>query len=270
MSDESFTHSELVLWDQLAVSAWVRGAVASEAYGSTRGTFLDLIAARRKVVGRPEAESEVCPNCWQRVSRLAEHRAYEGAGVTLSSYWTCEPAPAPSENKKARGLYNKFTVTRTDGKSEPGQKHADCEYFVLDLTHDKFAPSALRAYARACSGEYPFLAEDLLWKCLDRPAPVSGEMPVAMTPELSDLLDSIMAFADVDPDTQVKQIWRKKVAAVRAQAVASPMKFPKVRDGISLLIWKIDNAQGDISVQHYSGMLRSMLAELDAAEGVTK
>ena len=74
-------------------------------------------------------------------------------------------------------------------------------------------------------------AEDELDRAFDRgyekgvldqiarqPAPA-----VAMTPELEDLLDSIMSFADVDPDTQVKQIWRRKVAAVRAQA-AQPAK----------------------------------------------
>ena len=60
------------------------------------------------------------------------------------------------------GLYNKFTVQRTDGKSGEGQKHESCEYFVLDLTHDEFAAPALRAYAMACRHEYPKLSHDLL------------------------------------------------------------------------------------------------------------
>jgi hypothetical protein len=62
---------------------------------------------------------------------------------------------------KNKGLYNKFTVTRTDGRSEPGEKHDGCDYFVLDLTHDKFAIPALKAYAKACNSEYPLLADDL-------------------------------------------------------------------------------------------------------------
>lgn len=62
---------------------------------------------------------------------------------------------------KTRGLYNKFRVDRTDGSSEPGGKHHQCEYFVLDLTHDKYAMAALRAYASACENEYPLLAADL-------------------------------------------------------------------------------------------------------------
>jgi len=62
---------------------------------------------------------------------------------------------------KTRGLYGKFHVERTDGKSAPGEKHDGCEYFVLDLTHDPFAVPALKAYADACAAEYPLLAADL-------------------------------------------------------------------------------------------------------------
>ena len=60
-----------------------------------------------------------------------------------------------------RGLYRKFTVRRTDGKSEYGGKHYECSYFVLDLDHDKHAIPALLAYAESCKDEYPELAEDL-------------------------------------------------------------------------------------------------------------
>lgn len=67
---------------------------------------------------------------------------------------------------RTRGLYDKFIVQRTDGKSEPGQKHHDCEYFVLDLTHDKHAAAALRAYADSCAEEYPMLAKGIRDKWL--------------------------------------------------------------------------------------------------------
>ena len=62
---------------------------------------------------------------------------------------------------KTRGLYDKFTVFRNDGTSEPGGKHCGCEYFVLDLTHDKHAKAALKAYAKSCAEELPLLAQDL-------------------------------------------------------------------------------------------------------------
>lgn len=64
-----------------------------------------------------------------------------------------------------RGLYGKFLVERVDGSSAPGGKHDGCDYFVLDITHDKFAKAALVAYAEACKEEYPLLAADLLTKC---------------------------------------------------------------------------------------------------------
>lgn len=67
-------------------------------------------------------------------------------------------------DKKTTGLYNKFSVARTDGSSSPGGKHDGCEYFVLDLTHDPFAVPALRAYAAACASEYPQLSDDLFAK----------------------------------------------------------------------------------------------------------
>lgn len=61
----------------------------------------------------------------------------------------------------ARGLYEKFRVTRLDGTDGPGGKHEGCRYFVLDLTHDPFAFPAIRAYARACEATLPVLAADL-------------------------------------------------------------------------------------------------------------
>lgn len=60
-----------------------------------------------------------------------------------------------------KGLYRKFNVSRTDGKSMPGEKHALCRYFVLDLDHDPFAEDGILGYARACKNKYPLLAEDL-------------------------------------------------------------------------------------------------------------
>lgn len=65
------------------------------------------------------------------------------------------------------GLYGKFRVERTDGKSAPGEKHDGCEYFVLDLTHDPFALPAIRAYAQACRVDHPDLSRDLV-RIVDR------------------------------------------------------------------------------------------------------
>lgn len=59
------------------------------------------------------------------------------------------------------GLFKKFIVSRADGANAPGGKHADCDYFVLDLTHDKHAIPAAAAYADSCAMAYPALAKDL-------------------------------------------------------------------------------------------------------------
>lgn len=59
------------------------------------------------------------------------------------------------------GLYQKFTVTRTDGKDAPGGKHEKAEYFVLNLITDTHALPAIAAYADSCQEQYPLLAADL-------------------------------------------------------------------------------------------------------------
>lgn len=69
---------------------------------------------------------------------------------------------------KARGLYGKYSrVERADGQSEPGGKHHGCQYFVLDLDHDKHAVTAILAYAKSCEADgYHMLAWDLRTKVL--------------------------------------------------------------------------------------------------------
>jgi hypothetical protein len=64
-------------------------------------------------------------------------------------------------DKTKKGLLHKFNVQRVDGSDAPGGKHYGCEYFTLDLTHDKHALAALSAYAKSCESEYPMLAADL-------------------------------------------------------------------------------------------------------------
>ena len=63
---------------------------------------------------------------------------------------------------KTRGIYEKFTVTRTDGTSAAGGKHHGCQYFVLDVGCDPHAIPALLAYADSCRADYPLLAADAI------------------------------------------------------------------------------------------------------------
>jgi hypothetical protein len=93
---------------------------------------------------------------------------------------------------KTRGIFDKFVVGRVDGSSEPGGKHADCDYFVLDVTHDPFAIPALRAYANACESEYPLLASDLRVKCVGKGGRLTSEQHIAeVTAEFSANEDAI-------------------------------------------------------------------------------
>ena len=62
---------------------------------------------------------------------------------------------------KTKGLYDKFIVHRKDSGDAFGGKHENCDYFVLDLSHDPHAIPALKAYADSCRSEYPLLAGDL-------------------------------------------------------------------------------------------------------------
>lgn len=71
------------------------------------------------------------------------------------------PERDPALTNQQQGVYRKFWVRRTDGSDLPGGKHEGCEYFVLDIDHDKFAPAALEAYADACEATHPELARDM-------------------------------------------------------------------------------------------------------------
>jgi hypothetical protein len=86
-----------------------------------------------------------------------------------SSRFHCTNNEGAEVSNKYRGLYEKYTVRRNDGESAPCGVHHGCEYFVLDLTHDKHAKAALAAYAESCAAEYPQLAEDLREKVVTAP-----------------------------------------------------------------------------------------------------
>jgi hypothetical protein len=59
---------------------------------------------------------------------------------------------------RERGWYRKYDVKRLN---DPNGRHADCEYFVLDLEHDAHSTPALLAYADAAEAKYPALAADI-------------------------------------------------------------------------------------------------------------
>lgn len=86
------------------------------------------------------------------------------------------PAPSPAASKTearpaaSEGLERRYEVRRIDGAAG---KHGDCDFFVLDRTHDKFARPALLAYAEACRDEFPALAADL-YAAYPAPSPAAS------------------------------------------------------------------------------------------------
>lgn len=65
-------------------------------------------------------------------------------------------------DQQQTGVYGKFAVRRVDGRDAPGGDRHGADYFVLDVTHDRFAKPALAAYVQACAGDYALLAQDLV------------------------------------------------------------------------------------------------------------
>jgi len=77
-------------------------------------------------------------------------------------------------------IFEKFKVTRTDGRDACNEKHYGCAYFVLDLTHDPHAAQALRAYAASCRKSHPVLSAELIEVACDiedRRDNISGAEP---------------------------------------------------------------------------------------------
>ncbi len=63
------------------------------------------------------------------------------------------------------GVIEKYTVRRNN---DPGGKHDDCWYFVLDIQHDPHAQKALLAYADAAATEgYQQLRDDLYLRVME-------------------------------------------------------------------------------------------------------
>ncbi len=93
---------------------------------------------------------------WQLLNK--ERRKFHGETYDHD----VDAGPAEDDPDKDRGVYEKFTIKRTDGSSEKDGKHHECNYFVLDLSHDPFCRPALKSYAMACKGEYPDLAHDIM------------------------------------------------------------------------------------------------------------
>lgn len=98
-----------------------------------------------------ESGNTVVPDVFYRLARPDEIKPTSSEPMV----------PLRNIDKRISGIFKKFNVSRVDGTDALGGKHYGCEYFVLDLTHDKHAIPAIAAYADSCKNEYPWLAKDL-------------------------------------------------------------------------------------------------------------
>jgi hypothetical protein len=122
-------------------------------------------------------------------------------------------------NQKELGIYQKFNVTRTDGKDAPGGKHEGDEYFVLNLTTDKHAIPAIATYAESCAADYPALAADLREKIS---ATVKAGSIFILVPEVT------LPGGKVVPAFQVAQYISSRGPAGIAQSVADAMPWVNI------------------------------------------
>jgi hypothetical protein len=71
------------------------------------------------------------------------------------------PNPNNPVNQHTSGLYDKFHVSRKDGRDGQGGDRTDATYLVLDLKYDPHARAGALAYAESCQSHYPALAANI-------------------------------------------------------------------------------------------------------------
>jgi hypothetical protein len=137
-------------------------AIDQANYRDRPSEFLDLLDANRNLINVLPCEtthSGLSPDDFRELS-LHKHIADLIATIYLKKTQDLEGAAvirACGASDANKGITSKYTIIRNDGSD----KHKDCDYFVLDITHDKFSKPALYAYASACEKEFPLLAEEL-------------------------------------------------------------------------------------------------------------
>jgi hypothetical protein len=114
---------------------------------------------------------------------------------------------------KERGLYSKYGIRRLDGSTEPGKKHAKCDFFVLDITHDPHAAPAIFSYARSAGADgYTQLEKDLYSKIqpfikkLNEMAENDDSADADLTSDII-LLPEVTKLSDKDLIVSVSNVW---------------------------------------------------------------
>jgi hypothetical protein len=108
---------------------------------------------------RPEIPREEQININARQLYMDERVIGQGAWVNLPERERAEYRRRAEEEMPDRtGYYDKYFVRK---KGDAQAVHLDCEFFVLDMTHDVYALTAVMYYRDAVREANPRLAEDL-------------------------------------------------------------------------------------------------------------
>lgn len=133
----------------------------------TAGQLRKLLTRILPVHETPEMHDAVMELLYTGVARSRTDLLWQAYRRTLPALQPLLTGPASFPERdtdrpaEQQGLFRKFEVRRVDASDMPGGKHHGCEYFVLDMDHDKAAPAALVAYADAVAETHPQLAADL-------------------------------------------------------------------------------------------------------------
>jgi hypothetical protein len=145
-------------------------AMLEEAEDVLRRAGCDMTANKVRSVLQAQQAEPVNQQVLAALKNLKEAVEYTPLGIRgLTAVQRAREAISAAEqgqeseqvNQQQAGVYHKFNVSRTDGRDQLGGDRHGAEYFVLDVTHDKFAKPALAAYAAACRNDYPALADDM-------------------------------------------------------------------------------------------------------------
>lgn len=156
-----------------------------------------------------------------------------------------------SDPDTKRGLYRKYFVQRIADEDQGNPmylvhkfswgtavrvppKHADCDYFVLDMSHDAHALAAISAYADSCALDYPDLARDLRRKYVPSsyrsPSVEEVPRPYPATPDHIQIvgasLEQVDAF-NMNPGTKWV-IYFVAPGGATAQTFASLTRYPGI------------------------------------------
>lgn len=109
-------------------------------------------------------DKPACGRGW----RMFEYHDVEQLALMYRAGWKVDltrvicPRNHSFEYPMPNKIFGKYNISRADGRDAENEKHANCEYFVIDLNHDvTHGRAAILAYAHSIKLTDPALAHAL-------------------------------------------------------------------------------------------------------------